>query len=209
MTLPKIAFEEFENFRKIRFDAPPWDFPHNPVGFPPYKHGSSDISAHLETLRYFASQCNHVTEFGTRNCCSTVAFLSGAKKRVVSYDIISTDATATLEEMNKSGVLPCEWEFKLQSSVDENHQIEETDFLFLDTIHNFSTVEKELSLHAHRVSKYIGFHDTFTDWEKSLDVAGDEGIGRAIEEFLDNNKQFRIIFEVKYNHGLLIMRRID
>lgn len=198
-------FEEFEEFKKIRYNAPPWDSQDNPVGFPAYRSGASDISAHLYALQYFASQCSHVTEFGTRDCFSTVALIAGAKKKVISYDIQSTESTDILQEMNRSEVLPSEWEFRLQSTVDSNHQIEPTEFLFIDSLHTFNQLEKELLLHSNNVSRFIGFHDTITHGKESQDVPGAEGINRAIEEFLVNNVTWSVCYQVDFNHGLVII----
>jgi hypothetical protein len=78
----------FEEFKAARYNESPYDFLHNQQGFA-RPHGS-DISAHLPFLEYIASHCWYIVEFGTRDCYSTVAFLSGKPNSVTSYDIITT-----------------------------------------------------------------------------------------------------------------------
>lgn len=203
------GFEEFETFKNIRYNSPPWDLPENQMGFPTYKDGSSDISAHLPILEYFASQCSNITEFGVRDCFSTVALIAGAQQTVTSYDIQSTEATDALEEMNRAGLLPSQWQFRLQSTVDDSHQIEETGFLFIDSLHTKYHLEKELLLHSHKVSRFIGFHDVWSHGEVSWDIPGEAGINGAIDEFLQCHPEFKEVYRVNYNHGLLIIERTD
>lgn len=199
----------FNDFRAARYTMPPGDCPWNSWGFKnDYTHPQfSEMSAHLPLLEYFASQCNHVTEFGTRSCNSTVAFLTGAKKKVVSYDIQPTPSIMELMEMKNRGELPCEWEFVCKSTSNPNIFIEDTDFLFVDTLHTFAQVQQELKLHADKVNKWIGFHDVFSQGLASLDSPGTEGINRAIKEFIDTQKCWKVIYHVPFNHGLLLIER--
>jgi hypothetical protein len=41
-----------------------------------------------------------------------------------------------------------------------------------------------------------------------LDIPGEEGISRAIEEFIQVNP-WRSIYKVDFNHGLLVLQRTD
>jgi len=47
----------------------------------------SSINEHLPTLRSYAKKVSHVTEFGVRAGISTIGLLSGAPKKMISYDI--------------------------------------------------------------------------------------------------------------------------
>jgi hypothetical protein len=83
--------------------------------------------------------------------------------------------------------------------------IDEADLLFVDSAHTYETVSKELSLHAHKIKKYIIFHDTV-----SFGITGDdggEGILKAIHEFLEANLEWKIIHQVDYNNGLMVIER--
>lgn len=193
--------QSFEEFKEKRFRAAPFDFPNNPTGFPYRTEGSSDISAHLPLLQWLAGKCSHVTEFGVRDAYSTAAFIGGCCGRVVSYDI--NRSTAVDELMNTE--LPCKWEFHQQNTIDPTLRIEETELLCIDSLHTFSQIQKELELHGNKSTKYLVFHDTFSQGKHSLDVPGAEGINRAIAEFLQNNVSWSKTYEVNFNHGLTIL----
>lgn len=179
----------FNAFWQRRYSTPPYDLHHNPFGF---KHGmGSDISAHLPFLEFLARQCYHITEFGTRGCCSTSAFIKGCKGKVVSYDIETRSDIENLKQLH----LPCEWEFHLQSTIDPNLDIEETDLLFIDTDHTYEQVKQELELHGNKVKKYIVFHDTYS-FSKIIP---------AIDEFLATHPQWKVTYNVIFNHGLMVI----
>jgi cephalosporin hydroxylase len=193
---------DFERFKQERYNARPWDLPENPMGFPTEEIGvTSDISAHLPLLEFLARGCDHITEFGTRYAASTSALIAGCRGKVVSYDIRTNKEIRRLQKINK----PCEWEFCIDNTL-KLKSIEETDLLFVDTIHTYSQVKAELRF-APNVRKYIVFHDTYSQGEKSRDRPQEEGITRAIDEFLAANPQWRKVYEVKFNHGLTILEK--
>lgn len=202
---------EFTALRESRYNIPPSDALWNPMGF---KNDYLDVqfsemSAHSPILEYFASRADSIVEFGTRHCHSTIAFLAGAKDKVISFDIQPTPSIIYLLEMRDKGLLPCKWNFVCHSTTDPNYQIEECDILFIDTIHNFFQVQQELKLHANKARKWLIFHDYFTQRSLSLDSTGQIGIGPAIDQFLENNKNWKPIYSVNFNHGLLILERTN
>jgi hypothetical protein len=185
----------FEEFKQERYQEAPYDLASNPYGF--NRLGGSDISAHLPFLEYLAGQCSIITEFGTRDCYSTAAFIAGCYPwptgTVYSYDVITTPA---IEELNKLE-LPCNWIFNKHSSIQEGFKIRPSDLLFIDTDHTYEQVQAELQ-HASLVKKYIVFHDTFSF----------PAIVPAINEFLDKSKgEWKKVYEVKFNHGLTVLER--
>jgi hypothetical protein len=89
-------------------------------------------------------------------------------------------------------------------------EIEETDLLFIDTYHCYEQLKQELNLHSGKVRKYIVFHDTYTYGRKGENLSyqsfeGTKGILYAIEEFLEENKNWEIVHDVDYNNGLIII----
>jgi hypothetical protein len=195
---------KFLEFKQQRYNCRPYDLAHNTTGFSQHTIYSSDISAHLPILEYFASLCDHTTEFGVRNCYSTAALLSGTKKEVISYDIEETNDINLLKKIHD---IPCKWTFRKKSTSDKRVKIKKTDLLFIDTLHTYKQVNKELKIHSEKVDKYLIFHDTYSQWNTSLDVPGEEGIGRAIEEFMQSNPNWQTIYRVNFNHGLLILEK--
>lgn len=162
----------------------------------------SEIQEHLPVLEKFAQECEQVVEFGVREGNSTVAFISGVKKKLISYDIFHTPIIDKL----KLTKLPCEWEFRLQSTSDPNHVIEQTDMLFVDTDHTYEQVKAELTIHGNKVNKYIAFHDTFKYGLKSY--CG-EGINKAIYEFiLASPSKWGVAYITDASNGLLILKNL-
>lgn len=182
----------FNDFLQQRLQYVPYDFPKNQFGFKA-THGS-DMSAHMPLLMFLAKECNHITEFGTRECYSTSAFIASCKGIVVSYDININNDIIILQNLE----LPCQWKFYQQSTIDPNLQIEQTDILLIDTDHTYVQVKEELKLHASRINKYIIFHDTYSFPE----------IVPAIIEFLNTNINWKIVYNVQFNHGLIIIEKL-
>lgn len=159
-----------------------------------FKNTPSDINEHLETLRGYADHCESVTEFGVRGCVSLFAFLASNAKRVVAVDILNV-------------WVPDVPKLTFINADDLTIEIEETDFLFIDSYHTGSHLKKELDLHAGKVNKYIGFHDTGFFGITGED--GQPGLMVTINEFLSNHPEWRIIYSTDKNNGLTIMQRIS
>lgn len=174
----------------------------------------SDINEHLPVLREYASMCNHITEMGVRGVVSTYAFLMGTPAKTIGYDIgeYKENVRECLEIAESEGL---SWSFILADVL--KVEIEETDFLFIDTFHTATQLEQELKLHAGKVKKYIGFHDTHTFWlsgESSYESVSDKGTncGRglkyALEPFLLDHPEWSVCYQTDANNGLTIIKRI-
>lgn len=167
----------------------------------------SDIVLHLPVLEYYASQCRHVTEFGTRDGCSTAALIAGCKGEVHSYDIADSPMRRRLAGLT----LPCsKWEFHLGDTGSPDLVMAETDLLFLDTLHTYAHLSKELRYHGRKARKYLAFHDTHTCGMKDLSGPDPnaEGILPAIWEFMAAHKgEYKIVYETKVNNGMMILER--
>jgi cephalosporin hydroxylase len=160
----------------------------------------SDIYKHLPILYKYATKCTHITEFGTRNVTSTWAFAYSLPEKIIFYDVINNDyIDQFLKICTAEGV---DVEFKHESTT--NVRIEETDLLFIDTMHTYAQVKAELQNH-HKVKKYIILHDTTTFGEFDHTGVG-VGIRPAINEFLDQNKNWKIEYETAVNNGLMVLQ---
>jgi hypothetical protein len=165
----------------------------------------SDIHQHLPTLMKYGSECEHITEMGVRGVVSTFALLMGEPKRMISYDINWAQGIEGLvKEVNENGI---DFDFRLGDTTDLT--IAETDLLFIDTLHNYNQLKRELELHSDKVRKYLIFHDT-TSFEfigESYEGKVDEkGIWYAIEELLEEGK-WEIKERYTNNNGLTILKR--
>jgi hypothetical protein len=176
---------------------------------------TTDISEHLPILKRYAEKCSHVTEFGVRNVVSTWAFLAAQPKTLRSYDIEWND------NINEAYYLKGQTDFKFQTADVLKIEIEPTELLFVDTLHIYSQLKKELQLHANKVTKYLIFHDTVTYALKPEPreyitgealcnyINGDKGIWAAIDEFMQQNNQWRLHEHLSNNNGLTILRNIN
>jgi hypothetical protein len=166
----------------------------------------SDINEHLPTLKRYTEECEHVTEMGVRWVVSTFAFMMGKPKKLISIDIDPVEKhgikTEDLIELSKS--VNVDFTFVVGDTT--KIEIEETDFLFIDTLHTYNQLKKELELHANKSKKYIGFHDTTTFAQ--IGEYKEVGLWPAIEEFLIANENWVISEKFENNNGLTILKRI-
>jgi hypothetical protein len=167
---------------------------------------------------------------GVRWITSTWAFLGCAPKKLVSYDMQDPSFWDTNNPAEQLDIIARGYN-KLQDVYDVanefgldfrfiqanvlNIEIEETDLLFIDTCHTYKHLKEELKLHAHKVKKYIIFHDTTTYAyidETNYDSLGGVfapdggGIWKAIEEFLQNNPHWELEKRYMNNNGLTIIK---
>lgn len=118
----------------------------------------SDISALIPVLRKYGEQCQHVTEFGVRNCVSLSAWLAARPKKIVCYDVGYYPALVQIENL----ALGAGIEFRFHCESTANSKIHKTDLLFVDTVHNAFQLSAELKENHYAVQKFMIFHDTDT-----------------------------------------------
>jgi len=171
----------------------------------------SDINEHLPLLRELAEQCDHVTEFGTRNANgSTIAFLAAQPKTFVAWDI---DANAIISQGIRQLVdHPGKTTFQPRVGNTLEITIEPTDLLFIDTLHTGKQLLSELERHCDpkdaRVRKYLVFHDTSTFGMVGED--GGPGLRTAIRQF---QRYFAfplwcLLHDLENNNGLVVLKHV-
>ena len=173
----------------------------------------SDINEHLPVLYDLAKECSHITEMGVRSVVSTWAFMYRNPIKLIGIDL---HIHPNVDEAKK--VYP-KWEFIQADTLKIN--IEPTDLLFIDTLHIYSQLKKELLKHGKKAKKYIVFHDTTTygtndeptDWQtpeimENYKQEEKKGLIPAIEEFLNENKEWYIYRQYTNNNGLTILKRL-
>jgi cephalosporin hydroxylase len=160
-----------------------------------------DIYFHLPLLRTIASECNHVTEFGVRDGISTRALLS-VEVVLRSYDLYIDEVLNERFELAKSQGRDVEY---IKGNT-LNVEIQETDFLFIDSKHTYDQLIAELNIHSHKVRKYIAFHDTFT-----FGLYGEDdriGLLPAIIEFMTKNHNWKFVYSTIENNGFIVIEKI-
>tara|TARA_Y100000310_G_scaffold124213_1_gene122955 strand:- start:9733 stop:10938 length:1206 start_codon:yes stop_codon:yes gene_type:complete len=189
---------------------------------------TSDINEHLPIIKKYAEKCDHITEMGVRYIVSTWAFLMSHPNKIISIDyehpsVHDKDIAVYDEplEIHRYGVSASEKlkiieedskkvgiDFEFQQADTLKIEIKPTDLLFIDTEHNYDQLKAELAIHSKNAKKYMMFHDTVTYGRKSMDDK-DKGLMDAIEEFLENNDEWKIENHYEYNNGLLVLERVS
>lgn len=159
----------------------------------------TDINEHLNTLMAMAASCDQIVEFGVNQGSSTVAFLSGGRGKLDSWDIERTPKVDQIAE-----VAGDRWTFHLGDS--GACDIPECDLLFIDSLHTAAHLSKELVRHAAKVKAHIVLHDTEVNGERGID--GGPGLRVALVDFLLANTDWQIENHYVNNHGLTILRRV-
>ena len=157
----------------------------------------SDINEHLPTLKKYALLSDRIVELGVRGMVSTWALLAGRPQFMVSVDIVHPerhggDVEKATRLADNEGIF---WEFVLGSSLEV--KLDRHDLLFIDTIHSYEQLSKELYLHSPHTTKYIIMHDT---------VIPEMRI--AVEEFLLNNNDWKVKEVFTNNSGLTVLQRV-
>jgi GT2 family glycosyltransferase len=161
----------------------------------------TDTNALFPDLRRYAEGCRHITEFGVRGVFTTWAFLAAHPKRLIGYDIVpSYNAEEAKAEAVRGGV---EYEFRVGDTL--KIDIEETDLLFIDTLHTYAQLKSELERHHSKVREYILIHDT-----ESFGLTGEDGgpgEKRAVEEFLVAHPEWVMWEHLPQSNGLTVLTR--
>lgn len=170
------------------------------------KETPSDINEHLETLYNYASKCDHITEMGVRDIVSTWALLASNPKKMVSYDIVLPPKDNLDELLSLTKEYKLNFTFNLEDVLKTD--IEQTDLLFIDTLHTYDQLRQEFALHAKKVNKYIILHDTEL-YKVVGESPGSTGLQLAITQFLDENQNWKVLEIKNNNNGLLVLANTD
>lgn len=190
-------------------------------------HSPSDINEHLPILYKYAQECESVIECGIRECISSWALVYGLlnnnkeNKKILLNDKIMCNTAELLNETKDLNIeINCKWENNLDLILNENY-----DMVFIDTWHIYGHLKRELSKFNLLINKYIIMHDTTIDeidgetircgWnasEQSIESGYDIeeincGLGKAITEFLENNKEWKLLEKLTNNNGLTILKK--
>lgn len=162
-----------------------------------YSTTPCDINEHLPILKLYAKKSDIIYELGVRSIVSTWALLAGRPKKMVSVDIYHPSyygarIEPVYEACQEEGI---DFTFVQISSLDL--EIEETDLLFIDTIHTYEQVTAELNRHASKTKKFILLHDTELPEMK-----------KAVLDFVDANKEWHIEEMKENNNGLTVLKRV-
>lgn len=187
----------------------------------------SDINEHLPTLYKYATECETILETGVRGCVSSWSLVNGllnnktSKKKIILNDIDICDITELILHTKDLNIdISYEWKNNLLLEIKEN-----VDMTFIDTWHVYGQLKRELDKFSKVTNKYIIMHDTTVDevYGETIRLGMNAqqqsmytgfpieeincGLWKAIEEFLDNNKDWVLKERFFNNNGLTILER--
>lgn len=159
----------------------------------------ADLWYHMPTLYNYAMGVCHITEIGTRTGNSTTAFLNGLSDGLggcmVSYDIAP-------QQFFPPPIKNVVWSFRQQDSQKPDFKISPTELLFIDGDHKYPSVVRDLQQHQN-VLKYIIMHDT----DPEHDRKHNDGVYRAMCDFLKANTEWGMIYHTNECNGLTVLAR--
>lgn len=116
----------------------------------------SDINQHFPLIRKTIKEGDLVVELGVREIVSSWALLVNKPKALLSVDVVMP---SNLEDIKKATeTAGIKYDFVLADSM--QIIISPVDVLFIDTIHTYSQLAKELWRHSEMVKRNIIFHDS-------------------------------------------------
>jgi hypothetical protein len=156
-----------------------------------------DSPSRFDIYSKYAAMVDSVTEFGVYTGLSTTAFMAGNPKSLISYDITDEYISILPELYENSKILGIDFKFEIKNSLEID--INNTDLLFIDTVHTYDHCLAEINKHHTKVNKFMMFHDT-TAWP---------GVFDAIVEFLKYNIDWHIVYHCNKNSGLMILEKYN
>jgi hypothetical protein len=163
----------------------------------------SDINENVHILYNLAKECETVVEMGVRTGVSTRAFLNTDVK-LISFDIVLNPKVQELFSLAKKHGKDVQY---IKEDV-LNIEIDEVDLLFIDTLHTYEQLKRELKLHGNKAKKYLAFHDTYTFGLVGEDGRDRKGLLTAILEFISDNPHWKIKTHKTNNNGMTVLERV-
>lgn len=159
-----------------------------------------DVSEHMGLLHGLACDpdVHTIVEIGFRKGVSATA-LALAGKTFYSYDI--DDCRPAVAVMKS---LAPNFQFMRANSLEV--KIPACELLFIDGEHTYRQVLAELRLHSPSVGKWIALHDTETFGTIGRDRNA-PGLKAAIDEFLKENNEWKLLLHLTHNNGLTVLER--
>lgn len=165
----------------------------------------SDINEHLPWMSEIITKhnCKSVVEFGVGYAVSTRAFMRH-DIQLNCYEIVLQSGVK--DYFNTARKFGRNINLHLENTTSHLTRIPETDILLIDSYHSYDHVMVELKYHAHKVKKYIFFHDT-TKFAHRGEGGEPRGVWDAVEQFLSLNTEWELIERRTNNNGMTLIGR--
>ena len=196
---------------------------------------SNDINEHLNTMVNYTKDSESVLALcwqGSQVFWTLAHGLlsnktSEQKKNIYYNNIINFDTeefTNVTRHLKNLSVTFSKEEFYQYELPSEQPTV---DVLFIDSWHVYGCMKRELAKYAPKTNKYIMMHDTTVDeWDGETIRSGlnadeqsqkygipiyeiNRGVWPAIQEFLNDNPQWKIKERFTNNHGFTVLERVS
>jgi glycosyltransferase involved in cell wall biosynthesis len=168
--------------------------------FDKFKNIKRDLNEHFDFLKIMASSVDRVTAFEKRKE-SSIPFLAAQPKTYISYQRENDPLQAVLMQVKGNT------DYKVTHAFNSlTTQIEETDLLWIDTIHSANQIYQELNLHAPKVSRFIIIRSTGTFGE-TAEGSDEPGLNYGLEEFLEKNPEWFVFKVIPHQYGMTVISR--
>lgn len=171
-------------------------------------HGEDYCAMH-DAIRHYMKDCTSYKEIGTHQGGSAAAVMSGPHKPkyMELIDINHEKYRWKLQSLaepycNDQGIELVVIE--ADSTASKSLTGKNVDMLMIDSLHKRYHMEKELSIHAGYVNKYIVAHDTTIAQDKPLDA-----LFRCLSSFCERNPRWSIIERGDTNVGYTVLKCSD
>ena len=154
-----------------------------------------DSPSRFDTYQLYAGKVDRIVELGVYTGLSTTAFLMGKPKKLRSYDLLHENFIVKKDLMVFAENNNIDFKFIIGNSLEI--EIDETDLLFIDTVHKKEHTLAELNRHAGKTQKFIMLHDV----ESCPDVF------EAAQEFINLNPEWTVDLHCKKGDGLLVLKK--
>lgn len=186
--LPRKIAKESENILQVEYNRA--------------KNTPSDINENVHILYDLAKECKTVVEMGVRTGVSTRAFLN-TDVNLISFDVILNQNVQKLFDYAQQQGKNVQY---IKADV-LNIEIDDTDLLFIDTLHTYEQLKEELKLHGNKAQKYLAFHDTYTFGLRGENGRDKKGLMTAIVEFMIDNPHWKFKIHKTNNNGFTVLER--
>ena len=182
----------------------------------------------METLKNYAKECESVLELGVRGVVSSWAFayglcLNGSQNKLLFCNDVVPCKLDDLQ--NECKLHAVDLKYQWCSDLDLDFPDNAFDLVFIDTLHVYGQLKRELQKFSKIATKYIIMHDTTVDaihgeairckfnmqnLSKQTGFPEDElkrGLKPAIEEFLGANPEWKTREVFTHNNGLTVLEK--
>jgi len=142
------------------------------------------------------AECDSYTELGVNQGATLAAAMLKNPKKVRAYDI-KLDPYNHARHLFNQYAVDHSIDYTIYESDTLSCILDPVDLLYIDTLHRYEHLTKELARHGDKATKYIIFHDT----------AAQQGLKKAVQEYVTAHSEWTIVNDCTINVGFMTIKR--